>query len=227
MEKQKRVFLYESLEIGQRSTERYINSIGIPAKVEHTNNHLKAKEIAKTENFDLVIVDVVYPGLKGLKVAEAFRMNNPTVKIMITSPYHINWLVQICFNLKFNAFFIKEGEMTEYKNCFLALLNGNDYIPDVYKKDFEQTDYPEESNFYRLPNELKQIYALLVRGHDCEFISKKISLGLELVKNQRNIIYKMAKVQTPAELIIYNYTIQFNKFMVFEDHFNFSKPSSK
>jgi DNA-binding NarL/FixJ family response regulator len=115
--------------------------------------------------------------------------------------------------------------MIEYKNCFLALFNGNDYIPEVYKKDFEQTDYPADSQFYRLPKELKNIYRLLVRGHDCEYIAKKIGTSADLVKNQQNIIFKLAKVQTTAELIVFNYTIKLNRFMVFEDYSNFSKPS--
>ncbi|MFN5556539.1 MAG: response regulator, partial [Chryseotalea sp.] len=114
MEKEKRVFLYESYEPSQRSTERYINSLGIAAKVHQYNNLLKAFEIAKNEDYDLAIIDVVQPRLIGLLVAEAFLKFKPATKILIITPFHVSWLVQVCYNLKFNAYFSKQDDIEDY-----------------------------------------------------------------------------------------------------------------
>ncbi|MCE2732601.1 MAG: response regulator [Cyclobacteriaceae bacterium] len=226
MEKEKRVFLYESYEPSQRSTERYINSLGIAAKVHQYNNLLKAFEIAKNEDYDLAIIDVVQPRLIGLLVAEAFLKFKPATKILIITPFHVSWLVQVCYNLKFNAYFSKQDDIEDYKNALISLLNGKNYLADKYKIDIHQTEYPEKHSYHFLPNELKKVYPFLIRGFSCEDIAPKIAMRVEDVAQQRDAIYKMARVQTPAELIIYNYNLELNEFRVFDEERTYSLPKT-
>jgi two-component system, OmpR family, alkaline phosphatase synthesis response regulator PhoP len=53
--------------------------------VENSTNGLEACRRVQTENFDLVILDVMLPGMNGLEVCKSVRAQGNTVPILILS----------------------------------------------------------------------------------------------------------------------------------------------
>ena len=78
----KRILLIEDdIEIGEVE-KAYLEISGFQVTVE--KNGIKGKEIALKEPFDMIVLDIMLPGLDGFKIAEAIR-NYKDIPIMIVS----------------------------------------------------------------------------------------------------------------------------------------------
>ena len=78
---------------------------------EHTllasNKGADALEMFKTGQFDLVITDVVMPGMSGLDVLKAIRGMDASVPVIVVSGYQHEWFERSALELGAYAFFSK------------------------------------------------------------------------------------------------------------------------
>lgn len=58
-----------------------------PYEITVTNNPIEAVELAKNENFDVVITDLKMPGLDGLQLLEEVKKRDEDVPVIIITAY--------------------------------------------------------------------------------------------------------------------------------------------
>jgi DNA-binding response OmpR family regulator len=59
-------------------------------EVAGTDNAHEVLDILQSENVDLVLIDLMMPGLHGIELARMIREACPTVRVVLTSAYHLS-----------------------------------------------------------------------------------------------------------------------------------------
>ncbi|MDX1568032.1 MAG: response regulator [Longimicrobiales bacterium] len=83
----KTILLVEDEETVRKVIERLLHKLGY--EVESASDAEEAIEIftERNEEFDLVLTDVVMPGLTGVEMSEVLRKQRPDMKFLFTSGY--------------------------------------------------------------------------------------------------------------------------------------------
>jgi DNA-binding response OmpR family regulator len=58
--------------------------------VETAANAVGAMDLLRTEAFDLAIVDLMMPGTNGIQLARLIREEQPDMRVVLTSAYHLS-----------------------------------------------------------------------------------------------------------------------------------------
>ncbi|MCZ8354195.1 MAG: response regulator transcription factor [Cyclobacteriaceae bacterium] len=177
----------------------------------------QADKIIATNTYDLIIIDVAFPELRGFTLGYTLLNSQPETKILLTTLHVDLWMIQVAYNLKFHGFVSKQSPLEELINAIHSILQGKNYFDKELKKGIYQNIEPRDYYFRKLPKELKDVYRLLVRGISVEKIALKLKIPESTVLSKKKQIFKITKTKTIIDLIVFNYKKENNDLMVFEE----------
>lgn len=127
---QKRILLVEDEEMIRELYARQLTKAGFMVKTAADGE--SGLEALKTEKFDLLLLDIMLPGINGLQVLRGLRVNNPNpnmITILLTNLGQES-VIKEGFELGANAYLIKtaytpDQVVQEVKNALAGKLTSN------------------------------------------------------------------------------------------------------
>jgi two-component system cell cycle response regulator DivK len=91
----------------------------------------EAIEIAKEQNFDLVLLDIQLPGVDGLTVAKTLKSNTSTkhTKIIALTAYAMKGDREMFLGKGFDGYIAKPVTMKEFLEAVNGYLHGSNELP--------------------------------------------------------------------------------------------------
>ncbi len=164
-------------------------------------NGLDVLEFSKTNEIDLILLDVFMPNINGIDLCKLIKQNNPEIKILGMSSQSERSLVMQFIQNGANGYLLKNASKEEFFYCIEKATNGEIVFSNEVKLIISK---PEISDFKKLPTltrREKEILDLVIKGKNSQEIADTLFLSFLTVQTHRRNIMTKLEVKNIAELI--------------------------
>lgn len=164
---------------------------------------------------DLVILDIIMPGLNGVEVAKRLRILYPKVKIMMLSTEVSGEIIEELLDIGVNAYLSKLVVKDELNNAIKKVLEGEHFFGQdiarimygVYKTNQEKVKNAtlpwKKNKLIQLTNREKDLIEELCSGKTIKEIAEDLTVSPKTVSNHKFNIMKKLGFHSSVELVKY------------------------
>ncbi len=182
--------------------------IDISDDIEMVEEASEGKEaIIKTQEFepDVVIMDIVMPGMDGMEATRRIKKKNPKVKVLVLSQHDNKEYVLSAIKAGAAGYVPKRALGSELLSAIRAVHGGDSYLyPSVATAVIQ--DYlkrAEEEPYGRLTAREREILKLIADGHTSREIADILYISFKTVLGHRAKIMEKLGIHNRSELIKY------------------------
>jgi DNA-binding NarL/FixJ family response regulator len=165
----------------------------------------EAVDLARSNDFDIAIVDIAMPGRGGLEILKELRSLKPSMKLMVLSMYSEEQYAIRCLRDGASAYLTKASAPEELVKAILEVARGRRYITlsvaerlAVYvEADSERP--PHE----RLSDRELQVLVMIGSGNSVGRIAEELSLSVKTISTYRARILEKMGMENTAQLVKY------------------------
>lgn len=170
---------------------------------------LDALNVVKTNNPDLLILDIRMPHLTGIEVIENLRSQNNLVKIVVLSMYESEEYVLKSIKAGADGYLLKGSSKEEFLKAIHTVANGRKYFSgDISSILIEQLIHiplnikskPNLNHEVLITKREKEILKLLLTGKGNKEIAETLEISKRTAEVHRFNLMKKLKVKNLMEL---------------------------
>jgi len=160
---------------------------------------------ARTETFDVVILDITMPHIDGLDVLKQLKIEKPKLPVIILSIHPESQYALRVLKAGASGYVTKTSAPDELINAIRKVYRGGKYIsPSVAEK----LAFQLEADFEEMPHEALsdreyQVLCMLASGKTVTEIADELALSVKTVSTYRSRILEKMNMKNNAELIHY------------------------
>jgi DNA-binding NarL/FixJ family response regulator len=167
--------------------------------VGETSDGLEAIRLVETLNPDIVILDLMLPGLGGLEVSRRLSKGSPDTKIVVLSMHSDESYVSECMNGGASAYVLKDSDSEELFDAIAAVRAGRRYW---CKHVRTKTDVrPSENPFDRLTDRERQVLRLVAHGMTSAHVAHELSISPRTVETHRAHVLRKLGLTNQTDLV--------------------------
>ncbi len=157
---------------------------------------------------DLLVVDLMMPGLSGLEVARQVRQTTPNTRVVILSMHADESYVREALRLGVTAYVLKEAFSTDFLYALQQAGAGRRYLsPPLSEKALDvyasQTAESALDLYETLTSREREILYLAAQGMTSAEIAERLMIGVRTVDTHRASMMRKLGLHTPLDLIRY------------------------
>jgi DNA-binding NarL/FixJ family response regulator len=214
-----KILLVDDQVLITESLRTFLSNYANDMKVVGTaQNGKEAIAITEEQHPDIILMDVLMPGMGGVEAVQAIKSKYPEIKIIMLSTYDEDEFVRAALLAGASGYLLKDISPTELITAVRALKNNIIQIsPEIARRMVQQkynnkgkpasdedlfSDVAESLPWLNtLTNREREIFILMTTGYDNEQIVEKLCLAPQTVKNHVSTIYSKLNVKDRFELI--------------------------
>ena len=166
--------------------------------------------LAMTERLqpNLLVVDLMMPGLSGLEVARQVRQSAPNTRVVILSMHADESYVREALRVGVTAYVLKEALSTDFLYALHQAANGRRYLsPPLSEKALDayanQAIETTLDLYETLTAREREILYLAAQGMTSAEIAEHLMIGIRTVDTHRASMMRKLGLHTPLDLIRY------------------------
>ena len=162
-----------------------------------------ALQMADTQSFDLVLMDINLPGISGLEASEKMLAQKPESRIIMVTGRLEGGYIRRLLNAGVKGYITKGSSAEEMDKAMRRVMAGEQYLsPDVARQVAMDVINGDDSNpFDRLTTRESEIISLLLKGLRNRQISTNLHISEKTVSTHRTRAFEKLNVKTTAELV--------------------------
>ena len=170
---------------------------------------LDALQLTERYKPDVLIVDMMMPGLSGLEVARRTRRISPTTRVIVLSMHDAESYVVEALRAGVAGYVLKKSSSQELIFAMRQALAGNLYLsPSLNERAIQAyTQRSQESRaedpFDTLTAREREIFQLAAEGLSNPQIAERLSLSARTVEMHRGNLMKKLGLKSQTELVKY------------------------
>ncbi len=168
----------------------------------------QAIDLAEEMRPDLVLMDIVMPGLNGIEATRLVLAKAPTVKVIALSMYSERQYVIEMLRAGACGYLLKDCALEQLGEAIRTVAQGRTYITqritDVIIEDYtSQVRNPRSAASSVLTSKQYKILQLLAEGNSTREIALRMALNTKTVESHRRRIMQKLNIHTIAGLTKY------------------------
>lgn len=177
---------------------------GMEVVGEASDGHEALRMVAEREP-DVVLLDLMLPGLVGTEVARRIQVDHPKVRVVMLSMHTDEENVARCLKLGVSGYLVKSSSAEELEIAVRAASRGETYLtPTVSRRVVEQFlehSSAEQDPLAVLTSRQREILQLFAEGRSTREISEFLHLSVKTVESHRANIMERLDVHDLASLV--------------------------
>jgi two-component system response regulator NreC len=169
----------------------------------------QAVQLAETENPDVVIMDVVMPGLGGIEATAQIVKRNPKTGVVIFSMHADDTYLSRALAAGAKGYLLKDGEDLDLARAVEAAAEGKPFFsPTIagilvgdYMRQLQQRGL--QDSYDLLTEREKETLQLLAEGKSNKEVARILNLSVYTVETHRSNIMEKLDLHTTADIILY------------------------
>jgi DNA-binding NarL/FixJ family response regulator len=169
----------------------------------------QAVQLAETESPDVVIMDVVMPGLGGIEATAQIVKRNPKTGVVIFSMHADDTYLSRALAAGAKGYLLKDGEDLDLVRAVEAAAEGKPFFsPTIagilvgdYMRQLQQRGL--QDSYDLLTEREKETLQLLAEGKSNKEVARILNLSVYTVETHRSNIMEKLDLHTTADIILY------------------------
>lgn len=174
-----------------------------------TGDGLEALQLVEKHKPDILIADVMMPGLSGLEVARATKTISPLTRVIVLSMHDAENYVVEALHAGIAGYVLKKSSSQELIFAIRQVLEGNLYLSASLNERTIQAylqlsqDSKIEDPYETLTQREREIFHLAAEGMSNPQIAEKLSLSVRTVEMHRANLMKKLGLRSQTDLVKY------------------------
>lgn len=172
---------------------------------------LEAIEKIEEKNIDIILMDIILPGMNGVEAAALIKKKRPDIKIIFLSMEVSENFVGEAIKIGASGYLPKDSRKSVLLDAIRVVHQGETYFPaaisEVVFKSFMQkasgVKKEVEVNDVKLSDREIEIVKLLAKGLNHKVIGEQLFISPRTVDAHRTNIMKKLNINSTAELVVY------------------------
>lgn len=173
-------------------------------------NGIEAINILKTNDIDVVLLDINMPGKNGIEVLRDIKKNNPNQKVIILTLHDTGEYINSAFNNGCDGFVNKDADIDVLLKCVETVLDNKNFLqPNLVSniidipQQTKKITYQVHSTSPILSNRELDTLSLLSNKLSNKEIAEELNIAEKTVRNHLTNIFKKIKVKSRKEAILW------------------------
>jgi DNA-binding NarL/FixJ family response regulator len=169
--------------------------------VGEAKNGQEALELARSGEWDVIVLDITMPGKSGLDVLKELRQGQSRVPVLILSVHPEEQYAVRAFKTGASGYISKECAPDELVLAVRKIIKGGKYVSETLAERLasmleEGAPAPE-----RLSDREYQVMLMLASGKSLSLIADEMALSVKTISTYRSRILEKMKLKNNAEII--------------------------
>ena len=202
------IVLVEDHPIVRRGVQALLGAEPCFRIVGEASDGLEACEMVERLQPDVLVLDVVMPGLNGLEVTRRARRNSPRTKVVILSMYDDEAYVLEALQAGARAYVLKRSTLEELVHAIREVIAGRYYLRSpLSQNDVEAhiavADGLLLDSYKRLTAREREVLQLAGEGCNRAEIAVRLSISPRTAEAHRASVMRKLRLRTQSDLIRY------------------------
>jgi len=190
----KSVYVIEDQTVLRELVSRLVEELPDCTLAGGSGDGLDGLNACRTLKPDLVIVDIMVPGMNGLEVVRQLRKEFPRIKLLVFSGYSSRERVQTAMKAGVNAIVHKNASVEELQTGIRRVLDGDSYmsseILDILR---DLMLHPEVTDsLEKLTSRERELLQLIAEGNTTKEIAVRLGISVKTADTHRtNVMQKL------------------------------------
>jgi len=174
------------------------------------SNGREALEACEKFHPDVVLMDMVMPGLNGLEATRQIRRRAPKAKVLILTGYMEDEQILAALRAGASGYVVKKSDVQELLLGIQSVHRGNTYFSSSISDGDAVQDYlwqakrPESKSGYDLlTSREREVLQLIAEGYSNQRIAQELYISVKTVEAHKAHIMSKLHAQTRTDLIRY------------------------
>ena len=174
-------------------------------KLQEASNGMEAEKLVRSQNWNLVVMDMSMPDKTGLDVLKQLRAEFNKVPVLILSIHPENQYALRVLRAGGNGYITKDCPRAELVKAMKTILNGKKYISaDLAQNLASQFDDNSDKEQHELISDRElQVLKLIASGKTVSEIAAELSLSVPTISTYRSRLLEKMRMKNNAELALY------------------------
>ena len=200
----KKILIADDHAVVRRGLKQIITEGFQDVIVEEATNGLEAEVMARTDSFDIIILDISLPGKNGLDVLKQLTEIGIKAKILILSIYPEDQYGLRVIKAGASGFLNKDSAPNELIDAINTLLTGRKYLtPKIAEQLVNQISAGNKQPHETLSDREFQVMQFLANGKTVNEIADALILSSATVNTYRARVLTKLNIRNHAELTRY------------------------
>jgi DNA-binding NarL/FixJ family response regulator len=157
---------------------------------------------------DILLTDVMMPGMSGLELATAVKQKHPDIKIIALSMNGEGSIVdQLINQASITGYLLKQTDVQELTAAIEKVYHGGIYFPDNILNALEaQSRVREQINDAHLTQREKEIISLMEKDLSNKQIADQLDISVRTVETHRKNIFRKTGTNNVLSLVKWAYS---------------------
>ena len=174
------------------------------------SNGREAAAVAEKMLPDVVLMDVVMPGLNGLDATRQIRKRCPNTRVLILSGYEEDEQIIEALRAGASGYLVKESDIGELLLAIQAVSRGNTYFSSSLSEREQTNDFllrarsgDAKVGFDRLTDREREVLQLIAEGHSNQSIADQLVISVKTVEAHKAHIMSKLGARNRTDIIRY------------------------
>ena len=170
--------------------------------VGEANSGQEALELCSETQPDVVLMDMLMPGMDGVQTTRAIKKQHPQVQVLALTSFHDKERVQQAMQAGAAGYLVKGVSANELAEGIRVAHAGQTILSPVAAKAFIKPDEPRAELGHDLTRREQEVLALLARGLSNAEIARQLTITISTTKHHVSAILSKLGAASRAEAVV-------------------------
>jgi DNA-binding NarL/FixJ family response regulator len=174
--------------------------------VGEASDGIEAVRLAERLSPDILITDIMMPGLNGLEVTRQVTKSSPKTRVIILSMYTSDAYLFEAFRNGASGYVLKDSQASDLITAVREALAGRRYISpplseralDLYSRKME---LPPDDPYERLTSREREVFQMVAEGRTSNEIADRLFISRRTAEGHRANLMKKLRLQNHTDIV--------------------------
>jgi DNA-binding NarL/FixJ family response regulator len=203
-----KVLLADDHPIVRQGLRNLLNSEQDFEVIGEASDGLSALDLVEKERPDVLVVDMMMPGLNGLEVIRRAKHSMPALRIIVLSMQNADAYVVDALKLGASGYVLKDTGPAELIQAIRDVIAGQRYLSPAISERLTQTFTQQSSEttedpYKRLSNREREVLQLVAEGHTSTEIAARLFISTRTAELHRSRVMSKLSLHSQNDLVRY------------------------